>query len=55
VCDWERINVHVFPPPRFVAGVMSLAVVHAAEWHGELIAHLSPQRAGLREFQVMWV
>jgi hypothetical protein len=32
---------------------MQILMVFAAEWHGELVAHLSSQGAGLRDLQVV--
>jgi hypothetical protein len=32
---------------------MSLAVVHAAEWHGEFVAHLEAQATRLHETKMM--
>jgi hypothetical protein len=34
---------------------MQIAVMRAAEWHGELIAHLEPKRSRLGKTQVMGV
>ena len=39
----------------FIAATMNLAVVAPAHRHGELIAHFSPERAMLRETQMMGI
>lgn len=49
------IDPGLFPPTRFVAKAVQLAMVAAAERHGELIADLAPQRAALCEPQMMGV
>ena len=34
---------------------VDLAVMEPTDWHGELVADLSPERTGLGKAQVMWV
>ena len=50
-----RIDTGLFPPRGFIATAMDLAVVAPAQRHGELIAHFSPERAVLREPQMMGI
>jgi len=51
--DW--IDTGLDPPCGFIAATMNLAVVAPAQRHGELIAHFSPERAMLREPQMMGI
>ena len=48
-----RINASIFPPSDFIATAMDLAMMAAAQRHGELIADLAPERWVLREAQVV--
>ena len=50
-----RIDTGLFPPRGFIATAMDLTVVAPAQRHGELIAHFSPERAVLREPQMMGI
>ena len=50
-----RIDTSLLPPRGFIATAMDLAVVAPAQRHGELIAHFSPERAVLREPQMMGI
>jgi hypothetical protein len=50
-----RIDTSLNPPCGFIAAVMDLTVVTPAQWHSELVAHFSPERAVLREPQVMCI
>ncbi len=50
-----RIDTGFFPPRGFIATATDLAVVAPAQRHGELIAHFSPERAVLREPQMMGI
>ena len=43
------------PPRRFITMTMKLAVMTAAERHGELVAELAAKRPALGEAQVMGV
>jgi hypothetical protein len=51
--DGERVQPHVVPPGAFVADIVQLAVVRAAERHGELVANLGAERLRLSEADVM--
>ena len=51
--DW--IDTGLDPPCGFIAATMNLAVVAPAQRHGKLIAHFSPERAMLREPQMMGI
>jgi hypothetical protein len=50
-----RIDTGVLPPRGFITTAMDLTVVTAAQRYGELVAHLSPERAVLREPQMMGI
>jgi hypothetical protein len=45
--DWQRINVDALTPRHFIAGLMQVPMVAAAERYGELIADFEAQRPGL--------
>ena len=51
----NRINPNVAPPSGFVATVVDLAMVPAAQWHGKLIAHLASECPILSESKVMCI
>ena len=53
--DLQRLNLEVSPPNNFVAGLMQLAMMTAAERHRELVADFQTQRSRLRKPQVMRV
>src|SRR5689334_11609236 len=53
--DGQRLDARLLPPGDLVARLMQIAVVCAAERHGELIAHLHAQRSRLSKAQVMRV
>ena len=53
--DIRRIDADIFPPRDFVTAMMDFAVMTPAQRHGEFIAHLTPQRAALREAEVVSV
>jgi hypothetical protein len=53
--DIRWIDADIFPPCDLVATVMDFAVMTPAQRHGELIAHLTPQRAALHEAEVVSV
>ena len=44
-----------FPPARFIARAMNLAVVPPAQRDGKFITHFATQRAALRKAQVMTI
>ena len=49
------LDAQASPPLVLSHGLVDFAMVHAAERHDELVAHLAAQRPGLREAQVMRV
>ena len=49
------IDTGLDPPCGFIAATMDLTVVTPAQRHGEFIAHFSPERAMLREPQMMGI
>ena len=51
----QCIDPELFPPRNFIAGLMKLSMVTAAERHGELIADLKTNGSRLREAQMMRV
>ena len=51
----HRINSYLQPPHWFVAAVMNLAMVTAAQWHGEFIAHFAAERWALRKAHVVGI
>ena len=51
----DRIDSSFAPPDAFVAAVVDLAVMAAAQRDGELVADLAPEGAALREAQVMGI
>ncbi len=50
-----RIDASLLPPRRFVAAAMDLAMMAAAERHGELIADLAAKRLMLSKPQMMGI
>ena len=53
--DLKRIDIQVMPPGYFVAGLVQLTMMVAAEGYGELIADFQAQGPGLGKAEVMWV
>ena len=53
--SWQGINFEALPPGHFIASLMQLPMMTAAERHGELVADLETEAAGLRKPQVMRV
>jgi hypothetical protein len=53
VIGW--IYAHIPPPRHFIAAAVDLTVVTSTQRNSELIAHLAPKGAVLRESQVMGV
>jgi hypothetical protein len=51
--DLQCINIKILPPRYFIASLMQLTVMAAAERHGKLIADLEAQGPGLRKAQMM--
>src|ERR1043166_3268469 len=53
--DRDRRNLEIGPPIALVAVPMQLAMMRATKRNGELVAHLSSQRARPRDLQMMCV
>jgi hypothetical protein len=53
--DPNRIDLQVFPPSRFITGLMQLPVMPTTERYGELIADFQTNAALLRESKMMRV
>ena len=53
--DLQRLDFEVFPPVHFIAGLMQLSVMTAAERNSELVADFETNGPGLGEPQMMWV
>ena len=51
--DLQRLDVEPLPPGDFIAGLMQLPVMTAAERNGELVADLEADGSGLGKAQVM--
>ena len=51
--DFERLDFKIVPPRHFIAGLVQLAVMTAAKWDCELIAHFETERSGLRKAKMM--
>ena len=51
----EGINTCLFPPVRFITATVNLAMVYAAEWDSQFVAHLAPERPMLGKPKVMSV
>ena len=51
--DWQGIDLQIFPPGHFIAGLMQLPMMTAAERYGELVADFEAECPGLRKPQVM--
>jgi hypothetical protein len=51
----QRFDLALLPPCHFIAGLMQLPVMTAAQRHRELVADLEAQRSGLRKAHVMRV
>ena len=51
--DLQWFDLEALPPSDFVAGLMQLPMMAAAERHRELVADFHPQRSGLGKPQVM--
>jgi len=52
---FQGIDLYALPPRNFVAGLVQLAMMTAAQRHGELVADLKTERSRLRKAQVMWI
>ena len=53
LCNLQRLDLKIFPPDDFVAGLMQLPMMTAAERDGELVADFQTQRSGLGKSQVV--
>ena len=53
--DGQGLDTCPAPPRGFVAMSVDLAVMEPADWHGELVADLAPERTGLGKAQVMGI
>ena len=51
----QRIDFQILPPDHFIAGLMQLPMMAAAERDGELIADFKTEGSGLGKPQVMRV
>jgi len=51
----HRINSHLQPPHRFVPAAMNFAMVAAAQWHREFVAHIAAECWALCEAHVVGV
>ena len=51
--NWQGIDLQIFPPGQFIAGLMKLPMMTAAERHGEFVADFETQCSGLGKPQVM--
>ena len=51
--DFQRVDIEILPPCHFVAGLMQLPMMAPAERHGELVADLHADGAGLGKAQVV--
>jgi hypothetical protein len=49
----QCFDFQILPPRHFIAGLMQLPVMTAAERHGELVADFETQSSGLGKAQVM--
>src|SRR5262249_8399501 len=53
--NFDRVDPSRFPPQRFVAGAVELAVMEAAERNGEFVAYLASEGELLGEAHVVWL
>jgi hypothetical protein len=51
----QGVDFQILPPSHFIAGLMQLPMMTAAEGDGELVADFETQRSGLGKPQVMRV
>ena len=51
--DRKRVDIQVMPPGYFIAGLVQLTMMVAAEGYGELIADFQAQGPGLGKAQMM--
>lgn len=53
--DFQSVDFSLLPPSQFITGLVQLAMVAAAERHGELVADLRADGARLRKAEVVGV
>ena len=53
--DLQWFDLEVVPPRHFIAGLMQLSVMTAAERNGELVADFKADGSRLGKPQVMWI
>jgi hypothetical protein len=53
--DGGRIYPSLAPPSGFISAAMHFAMMSAAEWDRELVAHLAAKRRRLRKSQVVGI
>jgi hypothetical protein len=51
--DADRLDAVLTPPSAFIAAPMQFAVMHPAQWHGELVTNPLSESARLRKAQMM--
>ena len=51
--NFQCVDIQVFPPRCFIAGLMQLTMMAAAQGHGELVADFKAQGPGLGKAQMM--
>ena len=51
--DFKCVDLEILPPGHLIAGLMQLAMMAAAERHGELVADFEAKGSGLGKAQVM--
>ena len=49
----QGVDFQILPPGHFIAGLMQLPMMTAAEGYGELVADFETEGSGLCETQVM--
>ena len=51
--NWQGVDVEALPPGHFIASLMQLTMMTAAERNSEFVADFETQGSGLRKPQVM--
>jgi hypothetical protein len=51
--NWQGVDVEALPPGHFIAGLMQLPMMTAAERNSEFVADFETQGSGLRKPKVM--
>ena len=49
----ERLDLEFLPPSHFIAGIVQLPVMTAAQGNGELVADFEAERSRLRKAKMM--